>query len=426
MKYAPLHPLDFGNMYSYGGILYDEGYYSFYDCKHEDFNTDPCIGGRGSRTQEYLSLKLNNHINFFQYGTIHESTKYVRDLSRLNMIKDCSYLGQVGRKEDCEKYFYQVPTFLGICSTFNALEFDHAFKENVHSSAFKRMFNVPKGEVVKNKGYGYKNGMTLLLDSHQSDKLLVEDYVKDRLMSFTLSINSEENFSDTISSSFQAHTGKKTIVTIQPFLEDAATDLKDTDFNTRGCLFKTMTWNSNSNYKIYSNKICQFECSVERATKILKCVPWNIFPLQNNPDIRVCNGSAAKEFRHKMQEIGKCNCPDDCQMLSFDYKTDTQPILPEKECTNTAYVRAAYSAVNLQADNYAYVVQGTHKSNTFSYLPETRCLEKMKNDFAIVQFIIEKPVMIKTLKTKSTNILQKFEVIGKFIFFLTADPRGIT
>ena len=146
----------------------------------------------------------------------------------------------------------------------------------------------------------------------------------------------------------------------------------------------------------------------------MKCVPWDMFALEEQSDYRICDGFETEKFRQITSELHECDCPEDCQFVSFSYETDTQQILPSRECRNQAFLKASYSAVNLATDNYAYIVGKAQSSIKFSTSPVDRCQEKMKNDFAIVQFIIDKQIVVKSEKQQSTNILQKFSVIGKY------------
>ena len=93
-------------------------------------------------------------------------------------------------------------------------------------------------------------------------------------------------------------------------------------------------------FKQYNKAGCIFECRLKYALKEANCIPWD-FPLplehqevpicvSNNPyqNVRVPsavdNLTVFYDFMVSKESLQDCNCPDDCEGVSYEVLVSTQ------------------------------------------------------------------------------------------------------
>ena len=109
------------------------------------------------------------------------------------------------------------------------------------------------------------------------------------------------------------------IVRVVPKVIEVSNNFKHFDFETRNCKFlhesKQLKYVQN-----YSKAGCEFECALEVALDICKCLPW--FYPNNFSAIPMCDMFGGKCFDNIMSDntyYKNCNdqCLEDCEVTSY-------------------------------------------------------------------------------------------------------------
>ena len=93
-------------------------------------------------------------------------------------------------------------------------------------------------------------------------------------------------------------------------------------------------------FKTYSREGCILECQMTRAARECGCYPWD-FPISTNEneDILFCDifGNVCFEKVMENTNTTSCDCPMDCDSISYSYNIFSTPIQPEEECSKQAF-----------------------------------------------------------------------------------------
>ena len=93
-------------------------------------------------------------------------------------------------------------------------------------------------------------------------------------------------------------------------------------------------------FKKYNKAGCIFECRLRYALKEANCIPWD-FPLPlEHPEVQICvsnnpyqtfpvpsavnNLTVFYDFMVSKESLQDCNCPDDCEGVSYEVLVSTQ------------------------------------------------------------------------------------------------------
>ena len=85
----------------------------------------------------------------------------------------------------------------------------------------------------------------------------------------------------------------------------------------RNCRFRFENENMKV-FKEYTQKRCTFECQLQLAGEICKCIPWN-YPHTSDGQL-VCDYMGVWCFNKVMSEPStqeKCQCPNDCSVNRY-------------------------------------------------------------------------------------------------------------
>ena len=105
-------------------------------------------------------------------------------------------------------------------------------------------------------------------------------------------------------------TGSKIEVKVVPQFQDANPDIAAYGFEKRKCLYgdEIPPGHQRTLFKKYSPSTCTYENSLDIATKMFECTPWDIPGPATGP---FCDGPTARDFKialHRMNSTENTGC----------------------------------------------------------------------------------------------------------------------
>ena len=228
------------------------------------------------------------------------------------------------------------------------------------------------------------------------------------------------------------------------------------DEKKRGCRFN----DENSelpNFHWYSKFNCLFDCSIEIATKICGCTPWNYPVLDKNVNklnvssSRICDffGNACfNQILENSHFASSCEtkCYNDCDDIRYSVSIVREPIDPYGRICNR--LGKPNNAMELQTKNHVWtMLRGDGRlekhnnsssvgrimnhlrailigNNESSYIDANRaarddCKQKLNSDIALVIVAIDSPTFSRMKRNVKVTSFDKFALLGKPEYFIS-------
>jgi hypothetical protein len=160
-------------------------------------------------------------------------------------------------------------------------------------------------------------------------------------LGYTLGISTKVNLIDQKRNLIDILPGFKTVVKVIPQLINTTKSFDEMAVSTRNC--KLSTENEEFNLLTTYTKVgCEFECAVERAVSVCKCMPW--FYTNNFESTPICNGFSGYCFEHFMSDESnykKCgdSCKEDCRGIPMTVVTTYVPINAVDMCKEGSFLK---------------------------------------------------------------------------------------
>ena len=154
-------------------------------------------------------------------------------------------------------------------------------------------------------------------------------------MHFQISVNQNDDFMTNRLSSAYVKPGHTNVITITPTQQIASEAFRNLPEHKRKCRLKHELYDEKSLFKTYTQQSCEYMCLLRNLSKTQPCVPWDIQDVNNN--VTLCHGRKSTHYFRALDAYnpshdGNCNCPPDCEKISFTAEAAFIPVTPEKDC----------------------------------------------------------------------------------------------
>lgn len=235
-----------------------------------------------------------------------------------------------------EVHFQPVATDMGFCLSANVEPMGHFLSDK---TPFKEVFGTafsedikPGSSVVNNVGSGKYYGLTFTADTHVPIPQVL-DRSKKRPIGMYIAVSGKDEVFGVRQVMEQLRPGHTTIVRVTTRVSNVTNDVRSMDADGRKCRLA----NENEGmelFKVYSQKACQLECQLKKSAGICRCIPWN-YPNPMAGVSETCDTYGASCFEDVMEDqsaVDDCNCPQNCEDVTFTYNVQEIPLDPEEFC----------------------------------------------------------------------------------------------
>ncbi|KAF5291426.1 hypothetical protein FQR65_LT01737 [Abscondita terminalis] len=301
-------------------------------------------------TKTRQRLQLFNQVSLVCNNKVHEKGDKTIDYDAIDalakvapqfgeLLWQCKWLNE---NRTCSDLVTPVLTEEGICFTFNMLDRDELFTENVfHSGSFSQ-HGVKTLKWSLEKGYadelgletfprravasGQKACFSLLMTMYEPDL----DYLcKGAVQGFKILLHSPAETPRVSQQYFRAPLNQEVIVAIKPDMITTSDSLRDYTPESRHCYFANEKYLKY--YQIYTQKNCEVECLTNITLQICNCVAFYM-PRSNTtkicgPGSVSCIKEAHTEMFSREVNVGlnkyknskdACKCLPSCSSLTYN------------------------------------------------------------------------------------------------------------
>ena len=204
-------------------------------------------------------------------------------------------------------------------------------------------------------------------------------------------------------------------VRITPGYTSSADGLQDgLTIEQRKCRYR----DENEKMKIFSDYTragCRFECMLDNAYDVCKCIPWN-YPYIVTGEMEICDMFGAACYEELMGQVfigEQCDCPEDCDEVSYDkFETNKDLNVVELCADTTSWVYKYMRDRKHNREGYDYrssidkVLNNPYVDQ--SEINKIECENMVKYDLAII-------TMEVGVSTYSEFVREEATSIGKYI-----------
>ena len=156
---------------------------------------------------------------------------------------------------------------------------------------------------------------------------------------FTVGVSGKDTYLDQKTSLHKLRPGFHTTIHVIPKILKTTSDFNNLHLNARNCKLPHET-TAFQLLREYSQKGCELECAVRKATSFCQCLPWQ-YP-NNFQSLPICDMFGGYCFNQIMSNIiyykmCKSHCLEDCQHTSLAMWHSTIPLETKDICKNGAY-----------------------------------------------------------------------------------------
>ena len=129
--------------------------------------------------------------------------------------------------------------------------------------------------------------------------------------------------------------GHTNIITITPTQQITSEAFRNLPEQKRKCRLSHELYDEKSLFKTYTQQSCEYMCLLRNLSKIQPCVPWNIQDVNKNKTL--CHGRQSTLYFNALDAYNptndaNCNCPPDCEKITFSFETAFIPVQTNKDC----------------------------------------------------------------------------------------------
>ena len=269
---------------------------------------------------------------------------------------------------------------------------------------------------------------------------------------FQVSFNENMDFFANLLSGVVLRPGIETMVTIHPTHHVVTDDFRALDFEQRKCKFSHETdEKSTSFFNNYTQKACQYTCSLRYLQKLMGCTPWDVPPLtiEDQDLIPLCDGVEAYKYKKEQEKYvaakdPNCQCEPDCEYVSYSTETSNFPMTKERYCESSEGENESILSSMMFArektipgmDHYKQIDSFTNgawlKVEKFQEAIDQRwfdmykdrdtinnCKERLTKEYAILRIIIKEPTLLKIVQSVRVSFSDKLGIAGGTIGLFT-------
>jgi hypothetical protein len=243
-----------------------------------------------------------------------------------NIPYHCEF--QAGKEKPCR--FLPVPTDWNICMAFNAASPADNFRAPKFVNALYSAFNISNDsyKIVNNHADLTTNRMTMVLDKNRWGDTEQDDFIVD--------VNAKYDYFDvTTNGNVRAKVGYETTVLVTPRELVSKANMDSLRVQDRNCRYLNENPRTNSLFRQFTQKSCDFEAKYLYARERHGCSPW-FLPTEDNYTGSYCSRGETKRFQNTMAEFRRNTasprCVENCNEVDFDVVVTSNPIDPNEAC----------------------------------------------------------------------------------------------
>ena len=230
---------------------------------------------------------------------------------------------------------------------------------------------------------------------------------------YTIKISSKLDMVDQRRGLIEVRPGYNVVIRVIPKVVDTTAEFEEFDVSTRKCKLPHETNGLKLTNK-YSKNGCEFECAVEKALAICKCLPW-YYP-NNFTGTPMCDMFGGKCFDTIMADerhYQKCNgtCLEDCKGTTYVALPSLEPIHTKEFCGLKQYV-PIWDHLYMQ---YSHI-------NWFNHLTKG---EPLKGKIEWCEEYVMKYISIVSIETPTDAVTKSGRVRRKSLDDKLSDVGGI-
>ncbi|XP_018335267.1 pickpocket protein 28 [Agrilus planipennis] len=255
-----------------------------------------------------VALVCENHLfhqgsDFIKYDTIDFLTEIAPPF--VESLWQCKWLNT---NTTCNDLFTPMLTEEGICFSFNMLDRDELFSNEVYHNKDYLAHGVRAEDWSLEKGYsekletdtfprraisaGQKAGLSILLRAYDYDL----DYIcRGPVQGFKINLHHPAEYPLVSQQYFRAPLNQEVIVAVKPDMMTTSDGLKDYEPHRRQCYFPSER--ELRFFKVYTQQNCEIECLTNYTLKACDCVGYH---MPHTEDTKIC-GSKKLVCMHEAQ-----------------------------------------------------------------------------------------------------------------------------
>ena len=218
-------------------------------------------------------------------------------------------------------------------------------------------------------------------------------------LAYTLGISSKTDLIDQKRNIVNILPGFLTVIRVIPQLINTTDSFDQMSISTRNCKLSNEIEGLKL-LKSYTKVGCEFECAVNQAVSVCKCMPW--FYTNNFTDTPICNSFSGYCFEHFVSNESnykKCPelCKEDCKGIPMTLVTNYVPINADELCKEGSFLKKQLTHSTWQHfafENYKTLITGDGQ------IPDLQA--SMANGSLCLQFIDKFVGMVSVESPTST------------------------
>lgn len=248
-----------------------------------------------------------------------------------------------------------------------------------------------------------------------------------------------------------AKVGHVTEIAIKPTEQVTSDPFRNLPENKRKCRLSHELHNDKSFFTTYSQLSCEYMCMIRNMSKTQPCIPWD---QPNLNSMVICHGRQTFGFvtaqeQYIPSEDPNCNCPPDCEKISFGFESSSSPLDIVKDCNakathgeymDTPYSRKMFKSIRGRILLLASYIRRSyfndlrnkmpkineryaklfHEVTLFRRLNESQlCIDHSRENNAYIIMYVKEPTMIQLIKDVKLTFADKLGIFGGTIGVFT-------
>jgi len=239
----------------------------------------------------------------------------------------------------CLSEFAPIVTNNGLCQAFNGINLlkNSSFVSSVIKSYEMNETHYNKKPDQLQKGLPKGQGLTFALDRGTALRGEWFDVWAVDKGGFDIAISSWHDSTSFSKRKIPLKIGYHTRITVKTSVIKANPSIGNLPPQSRKCYFPHENLDSVSLFNYYSQESCKMECMLNLAQDICGCTPWD-YPYVENyyTSYSLCDSLGyfcyVTVMNNASHEENTCHCFPDCEVVTHQVTTSSEPIRVDKEC----------------------------------------------------------------------------------------------
>ena len=265
-------------------------------------------------------------------------------------------------------------------------------------------------------------------------------------------MNQNKDFVSNLLSGANVKAGYVTEIAITPIQQITSEAFRRLPEHKRKCRLKHENMDPTSLFNYYTQQSCEYMCLLRNMSDTQPCVPWDV------PDIShkevFCHGRQTFTYNLAVREYNpsqdlNCNCPPDCEKISFSFEAASYPITEKEECREgiigVEFVDTAYTRRMEDTIVFRHLAMPTYMKRQFydnlkielpplqnkymktdidhqyfrGFENDKLCFELAAENNAFVIMYVKEPTMLQLIKDVRFSFADKLGIFGGTIGVFT-------